>query len=289
MNEALGRQDVPDLAGADPKCERAKRPVGAGVAIAADHGRSRLRQSQLGCNHVDDSLPLAAQTMKLDSELAAVGFDLSDLGGGLRVNEGELAVGPAGGRHRMIDGGDGALGPAHAKAALAQHVECLRRGDLVDEVEVHIEHRGRLRRLGRDEVRIPDLLEERARRRPGRGLPPVSNGPSPGPGRLAGGDNPIDHLQIGSSAGEDDVRAHPLPPVGALIVLDLDRNLALGIAANGGTRNLIVAQLKAHARNLLDRLEDRIHRTVPAGGALFRPTVALAKRDAGRGHAVGSG
>ena len=53
-------------------------------------------------------------------------------------------------------------GPAHRAALDAQALERLRRGDLVDEVEVDVEER-RLAVLLADDVRVPDLVEERSR------------------------------------------------------------------------------------------------------------------------------
>ena len=61
----------------------------------------------------------------------------------------------------VIDGGQRAVGAAHPPAGQPQAVEGLRRGHLVDQVQVHVED-GRPVGAGRAHlVRIPDLLEER--------------------------------------------------------------------------------------------------------------------------------
>ncbi len=65
-----------------------------------------------------------------------------------------------GGGDVVVLGGDGEVGPAHRAAGQAQPVEGLRRGDLVDEVEVDVEQVG-LAVGGADEVLVPDLLAER--------------------------------------------------------------------------------------------------------------------------------
>jgi hypothetical protein len=56
------------------------------------------------------------------------------------------------------------LGPAHRPACEPQAFERLRRGDLVDQVQVDVQER-RLVRLLADDVRLPDMLEQGPRRR----------------------------------------------------------------------------------------------------------------------------
>ena len=58
----------------------------------------------------------------------------------------------------VVDGGDGAIGAAHLAAGEAEAFEGLRRGDLVDQLQVDVEQR-RLA-LGRDDdVLVPDFFE----------------------------------------------------------------------------------------------------------------------------------
>ena len=59
----------------------------------------------------------------------------------------------------MIHGRHGPVRTAHLEPALPQTGERLRRGDLVDQMEVDVEDRRRARFL-RDDVGVPDLLEE---------------------------------------------------------------------------------------------------------------------------------
>ena len=97
-----------------------------------------------------------ADAVERDAELGAVGLELVDLGERHRVEERQAAVGR---RDRMVGRGDGLAGPPDADPAGAQTGERLRAGDLVDEVEVDREDRGRARILG-DDVVGPDLLDD---------------------------------------------------------------------------------------------------------------------------------
>ena len=59
----------------------------------------------------------------------------------------------------MVHRRDGQVGTADAPAGEAEPLERLRRGDLVDEVEIDVEQR-RAALLLEDDVPLPDLLEE---------------------------------------------------------------------------------------------------------------------------------
>jgi len=65
------------------------------------------------------------------------------------------------GRRGVIHGGDREVRPAHGQPSLAQHREGLRRGDLVHQVQIDVQHRRSVLRLGRHQVSVPDLLEQR--------------------------------------------------------------------------------------------------------------------------------
>ena len=75
LDQALGRQHVLDLAGADPERERAERAVGGRVRVAADDRHPRLGDPQLRADHVDDPLVLGAQRVERDPELLAVALE----------------------------------------------------------------------------------------------------------------------------------------------------------------------------------------------------------------------
>ena len=163
LQQALGGQDVADLAGADPEGQCPERAVGRGVAVAADDGEAGLGQAQLGPDHVDDALAVAAHGEEPDPEVAAVPLEGSDLLRGRALGGSAATSGAEPGGDRVVHGGDGAIGPAHPEATLAQQGEGLGRGDLVDEVEVDVEDRGRILGGRRHEVRLPELVEERPR------------------------------------------------------------------------------------------------------------------------------
>ena len=84
LQQALGREHMSDLGGADAEGERAEGAMGAGVAVAADDGLARLRQAELRADHVHDAALLAAAAEQLDAELGAVALQLRDLPGAPR-------------------------------------------------------------------------------------------------------------------------------------------------------------------------------------------------------------
>ena len=152
LHHALGREDVLDLGGADAEGQRAEGAVGGGVAVAADDRHAGLGDAQLRADHVDDALAVGAEAVELQPELLAValqGFDL---------DAGEL-VGDQPGRHRavgrrvVVGGRQRLVGAADRAAGQAEAVEGLRRGDLVDQVQVDVDQ------PLADLMLLPDLFE----------------------------------------------------------------------------------------------------------------------------------
>ncbi len=152
LHHALGREDVLDLGGADAEGQRAEGAVGGGVAVAADDRHAGLGDAQLRADHVDDPLAVGAEAVELDPELLAVAFQGFDLDAGELVGDqagGHRAVGRrvvVGRRQRLVDAADRAAGQAEA-------VEGLRRGDLVDQVQVDVDQ------PLADLMLLPDLFE----------------------------------------------------------------------------------------------------------------------------------
>ncbi len=113
---------------------------------------------ELGPDHVDDPLSVGAQRVDRDAELLAVALQRFDL------DPREL-VGDQARRHRavggrvVVGGGQGLVGAAHRAVGQAQPVEGLRRGDLVDQVQVDVDQV-----LG-DLVGFPELVEHGLRHR----------------------------------------------------------------------------------------------------------------------------
>src|SRR5436190_3811412 len=157
QHDALGRQDVLDLARADPQREGAERAMRRRVRIAADDHHAGLRRPELRANDVDDALTGRSEIEQLDSEFAGVAAERVDLPRGDLIGDRQRAV--AGGhivihrRQRQLRTPDGPL-------LALQPRERLGRRDLVDEVQIHVEQRDVVRELP-DDVRVPDPIEQR--------------------------------------------------------------------------------------------------------------------------------
>ena len=154
LNQALGGEHVLYLARPDPERERAERPVGGGVRVAAHDRHPGLRHAEFGADHVHDPLVLRTERVHGDAELLAVALER------LHLHARELVPDP--GRHRRPVGGDVVVGggerpvrPAQLAPREPEPVERLRARDLVDQVQVDVEQ------SGRDLVRLPDLVEQR--------------------------------------------------------------------------------------------------------------------------------
>ncbi len=148
LQQALRRQHVPDLRRADAEGEGAEGAVRARVAVAADDRLARLRGAELGADDVHDAAPVVLQPDQVEAELGTVELELADLAGrGLERDRLAAEDLRRVGRGRMVHGDQGAVRPPHLQPAAAQHRECLRRRDLVGEVQVDVEHGRRVRRF----------------------------------------------------------------------------------------------------------------------------------------------
>src|SRR3546814_3448364 len=131
-----------DLAGADAEGECPERTVGGGVAVAADDGHAGLGQAELGTDHVDDAAMCAVVVEQLDAVSCAVAAQGSDLCLGVCADVRQAAIGlRRQGRSGMVERGRGQVGTPGAQAARVELGESLRRGDLVDQVQVDVEDR----------------------------------------------------------------------------------------------------------------------------------------------------
>jgi len=161
LQQALRGQHVADFRGADAERQRAERAMRRGVAVAADDGHARLGDAEFRADHVHDAAVRAAEVEQFDAEGGRVLAQLRHLRLRFRVRVGQLAgrIRGQGGR-RMVERALGALGPGHRQATRGQFGERLRRGHLVDQVQVHVQHRRRGVGLGADQVRVPQLVEQ---------------------------------------------------------------------------------------------------------------------------------
>ena len=74
-----------------------------------------------------------------DAEFLAVLFQLRDLIGRDRIQDGQRTVG---GRDAVVGGCDGQIGATDFKAAIAQPLEGLRRGDFVHQMKIDVNKAG---------------------------------------------------------------------------------------------------------------------------------------------------
>src|ERR1700685_2743852 len=99
---------------ADAESECADRPMGAGVAVAADQRVTGLRQTELRADDVHDAALIASEAEQLDPELGAVALELRDLLRGRFNRDRRAAENLLGARpDRLIDGREHPLGAAH--------------------------------------------------------------------------------------------------------------------------------------------------------------------------------
>ncbi len=160
LQQGLGGQHVLDLGGADPDCQRAERAVGRGVRVAAHDRHARLRQAQLRTDDVHDPLVRRSDAVQGNPELVAVLLEAADLGERDLIGEGKRAIRRG---NAVVHGCQGLARATHAEAAVAQPVERLRARHFVDQVQVDAQHVGRAIGAGRDEMVVPDLVDDRAR------------------------------------------------------------------------------------------------------------------------------
>src|SRR5258707_2388989 len=85
-----------DFAGPNAESQRAKRAVRGGVAVAADDGLPRLRDTQLRPDDMYDALLLAVHVKQADAGFAAIFVERLKLQAGGGVDEWTRAVGGGG-------------------------------------------------------------------------------------------------------------------------------------------------------------------------------------------------
>ena len=176
LDHALGRQDVLDLARADPEGQRAEGAVGRGVGVPADDRHAGLGNAELGTDDVHDPLAVGAQRVDRYPELGAVALQGFDLDARELVLDAR-GDGRAVGRRVVVGGGERAVGPAHLAPGEPQPVEGLGTRDLVHEVQVDVQQVGA---RSADLVGVPELVEQGLCHQMSSGLGMVGIGPLPG-------------------------------------------------------------------------------------------------------------
>ena len=160
LEQGLGGEDHLDLARADPECECAERPV----RRVCESPQTIVMPGWVSpiCGPMTWTIPCEGEPIPWSGtpNSRAVPFELADLGGGRQVEHREVARRR---RDGVVGGRDGLGRSADREAALAEPREGLRRGHLVDEVEVDGQD-GRGAGVLADNVVVPDLVDDRARR-----------------------------------------------------------------------------------------------------------------------------
>jgi hypothetical protein len=105
------------------------------VRVTADDGHPGLRKAQLGPDHVDNPLLRGIQIKELDSELRCILAQSIELPGSELIDHRQPSVSRG---DIVIDGGYSQIRSSHVPPRQSQSLERLRRGDLVDQMEVHI-------------------------------------------------------------------------------------------------------------------------------------------------------
>jgi hypothetical protein len=156
LPQALRRQHVLDLGGADAEGQRAECAVRRGMRIAAHHGHAGQGQALFG--PMTWTMPWRMSSMRnsRDAELGAVGVERLDLQARDRVGDAE--------RGRWWERCGRARRPphrpgAHLAAGQFQPLERLRAGDFVHQVAVDIQQRGAVG-LEVDDVSVPEFLKK---------------------------------------------------------------------------------------------------------------------------------
>src|SRR5260370_14643276 len=145
------------LDGGGAESQRPKRGMGGGVAVAANNCLAGLCDAQLRADDMHDALILAVHVEKADAGLTAVLLQGFKLELGIVVEDRQRAIGGGDG---MVHHRESEIGAADLAAFRAQPGESLRRGALMNQVAVDVDHRG-LTRLFANDVGGPDLLGKR--------------------------------------------------------------------------------------------------------------------------------
>jgi hypothetical protein len=167
LDQRLGCHHVLNFGRADAEREAAERAMGRRVAVAADHGHTRLGQALLWPNDVDNALADIVDAVIGHAEIFDVLFQRLDLDARFVVLN---ATRPVDGRHVVIGDGQCFVRTSEATAGSAKALKRLGAGHFVDQMQVDINQAGAVF-LGCNQVVLPNLVKQGARRRHRRFLP----------------------------------------------------------------------------------------------------------------------
>ncbi len=138
LYHALGRQHMLHLGGADAVSQRAQCAVGRGMGIAAHHGHARQGGALLRPDHVHNALARVIDLEFGDAEGVAVAVQGLHLQLSHRIGDAGDTTAAVGGGHVVVRRGQIGRAPPWAAPGLAQALEGLGRGHLVDQMPVYI-------------------------------------------------------------------------------------------------------------------------------------------------------
>ena len=149
-----------DFRSADAEGKGAECAMRAGMTVSADDGHAGLGAAEFRADDVYDTAARVAHAEQFDTELGGVALELTHLLSGRIDLDRHIAedLFTAGGR-RMVHGRQRSVGTPHGQAQRLQDAECLRRRDLVDEMQIDVENGRRIGRLRHHFVCGPDLVE----------------------------------------------------------------------------------------------------------------------------------
>ena len=143
---------------AHTKRQGTKRTVGAGVRVTAGNGCSRLGDTLLRPDDVDDTLLAGRAVEERDAELRAILPQRVHhlLRQWIGVRLGELV-----GRDDVVDGRKGTVRHRYLETEVTQHAEGLWAGYFMNQVKIDVEQI-RFTIGARDDMVIPNLLRQSA-------------------------------------------------------------------------------------------------------------------------------
>jgi hypothetical protein len=139
---------VSDFRGADAEGEGAEGAMRARMTVAADDGHAGLRGAEFRADDVHDAAPRVAHAEQLDTELGGVLFELAHL-----LAAASTLIGTLPNTCSLLVGVEWSMvasvrsGRRTGRPERLQYAECLRRCDLVDEMQIDVQNGRRVRRL----------------------------------------------------------------------------------------------------------------------------------------------
>ena len=159
LGEALRCQHMLHVRGADPLRERGEGAVGGRVRIAADDGHARQRCALFWPDHMHDALTRVRHLELANAKATAIVVQRKHLRAGDLVLDARDAGGAVGGGQVVVWRREVGVKPPRHPPGQLQSLECLGRGDLVQEMPVDVEQRHAVVALGNG-VSIPNLVVE---------------------------------------------------------------------------------------------------------------------------------